>query len=210
MGVVVPLAVLLLPAPTRVAGCGGPSPVGVTPMGAANHAFINSAPRAHKTPNCKAHGGWPHCGSLPWLAVQRSPWVRVRPGAQACPHLCGRGLLPTLPPHHTTLREPPSCLALVAQDACTDHGLGQFWGGWREHTKGKHTHNTTLFPPPSLSLYHTPNPLSHIPTFHLKIILSTMSNIRGLYDDKQDDEKDSNNRYVGGIGSQGGGRFVNV
>ena len=39
-----------------------------------------------------------------------------------------------------------------------------------------------------------------------------MSNIRGLYDDKQDDpkddEKDSNNRYVGGIGAQGGGRSV--
>ena len=39
-----------------------------------------------------------------------------------------------------------------------------------------------------------------------------MSNIRGLYDDKDDDSKDdnrdSNNRYVGGIGSQGGGRSV--
>ena len=39
-----------------------------------------------------------------------------------------------------------------------------------------------------------------------------MSNIRGLYDDKKDDssddEKDSNNRYVGGIGAQGGGRSV--
>ncbi len=39
-----------------------------------------------------------------------------------------------------------------------------------------------------------------------------MSNVRGLYDDKtddpSDDEKDSNNRYVGGIGSQGGGRSV--
>ena len=39
-----------------------------------------------------------------------------------------------------------------------------------------------------------------------------MSNIRGLYDDKDDDPKDdnrdSNNRYVGGIGSQGGGRSV--
>eukprot|EP00536_Pseudo-nitzschia_multiseries_P017936 jgi/Psemu1/315224/fgenesh1_kg.1959_\ len=39
-----------------------------------------------------------------------------------------------------------------------------------------------------------------------------MSNIRGLYDDKKDessdDEKDSNNRYVGGIGARGGGRLV--
>lgn len=41
-----------------------------------------------------------------------------------------------------------------------------------------------------------------------------MSNIRGLYDDKdddpKDDEKDSNNRYVGGIGSQGGGSGLAV
>eukprot|EP00535_Pseudo-nitzschia_heimii_P009865 CAMPEP_0197174586 /NCGR_PEP_ID=MMETSP1423-20130617/1039_1 /TAXON_ID=476441 /ORGANISM="Pseudo-nitzschia heimii, Strain UNC1101" /LENGTH=262 /DNA_ID=CAMNT_0042623529 /DNA_START=74 /DNA_END=862 /DNA_ORIENTATION=- len=41
-----------------------------------------------------------------------------------------------------------------------------------------------------------------------------MSNIRGLYDDKEDDpkddEKDSNNRYVGGIGSQGGGSGLAV
>ena len=39
-----------------------------------------------------------------------------------------------------------------------------------------------------------------------------MSNVRGLYDDKKDDpkddERDSNNRYVGGIGAQGGGRSV--
>ena len=40
-----------------------------------------------------------------------------------------------------------------------------------------------------------------------------MSNIRGLYDDKKDDsdddkDRDSNNRYVGGIGAQGGGRCV--
>ena len=38
-----------------------------------------------------------------------------------------------------------------------------------------------------------------------------MSNIRGLYDDKDDDSddnRDSNNRFVGGIGSQGGGRSV--
>ena len=38
-----------------------------------------------------------------------------------------------------------------------------------------------------------------------------MSNIRGLFDDKKDDpddEKDSNNRFVGGIGAQGGGRYV--
>lgn len=41
-----------------------------------------------------------------------------------------------------------------------------------------------------------------------------MSNIRGLYDDKDDDPKDdnrdSNNRYVGGIGSQGGGSGLAV
>jgi len=41
-----------------------------------------------------------------------------------------------------------------------------------------------------------------------------MSNIRGLYDDKKDDssddEKDSNNRYVGGIGAQGGGSGLAV
>lgn len=41
-----------------------------------------------------------------------------------------------------------------------------------------------------------------------------MSNIRGLYDDNNDDpsddEKDSNNRYVGGIGSQGGGSGLAV
>jgi len=41
-----------------------------------------------------------------------------------------------------------------------------------------------------------------------------MSNVRGLYDDKtddpSDDEKDSNNRYVGGIGSQGGGSGLAV
>ena len=44
-----------------------------------------------------------------------------------------------------------------------------------------------------------------------------MSNIRGLYDDvKEDTEKekeekrrrDANNRYVGGVGAQGGGRYV--
>ena len=39
-----------------------------------------------------------------------------------------------------------------------------------------------------------------------------MPNIRGLYDDKNDDEKDdkkdTNNRFVGGIGAQGGGRYV--
>jgi len=41
-----------------------------------------------------------------------------------------------------------------------------------------------------------------------------MSNIRGLYDDKKDessdDEKDSNNRYVGGIGARGGGSGLAV
>jgi len=41
-----------------------------------------------------------------------------------------------------------------------------------------------------------------------------MSNIRGLYDDKDDDDSndrdDSNNRYVGGIGSQGGGSGLAV
>lgn len=41
-----------------------------------------------------------------------------------------------------------------------------------------------------------------------------MSNVRGLYDDKdddpKDDEKDSNNRYVGGIGAQGGGSGLAV
>jgi UBX domain-containing protein 1 len=41
-----------------------------------------------------------------------------------------------------------------------------------------------------------------------------MSNVRGLYDDNdddpKDDEKDSNNRYVGGIGSQGGGSGLAV
>lgn len=41
-----------------------------------------------------------------------------------------------------------------------------------------------------------------------------MSNIRGLYDDKKDDpkddEKDSNNRYVGGVGAQGGGSGLAV
>jgi len=41
-----------------------------------------------------------------------------------------------------------------------------------------------------------------------------MSNIRGLYDDKKDepkdDERDSNNRYVGGIGAQGGGSGLAV
>jgi hypothetical protein len=43
-----------------------------------------------------------------------------------------------------------------------------------------------------------------------------MSNIRGLYDDVKDDEeneeekrrRDANNRYVGGVGAQGGGRYV--
>jgi len=40
-----------------------------------------------------------------------------------------------------------------------------------------------------------------------------MSNIRGLFDDKKDDpddEKDSNNRFVGGIGAQGGGSGLAV
>ena len=46
-----------------------------------------------------------------------------------------------------------------------------------------------------------------------------MSNIRGLYDDvKEDTEKekeekrrrDANNRYVGGVGAQGGGRYVTL
>jgi hypothetical protein len=37
-----------------------------------------------------------------------------------------------------------------------------------------------------------------------------MSNIRGLYDDKDDknDDSDSNNRFVGGISSRGGGRYM--
>lgn len=41
-----------------------------------------------------------------------------------------------------------------------------------------------------------------------------MSNIRGLYDDKDDSDddkdRDSNNRYVGGIGAQGGGSGLAV
>jgi hypothetical protein len=38
---------------------------------------------------------------------------------------------------------------------------------------------------------------------------NTMSNVRGLYDEKSsDDEKDhENDRFVGGIGDRGGGRY---
>lgn len=36
-----------------------------------------------------------------------------------------------------------------------------------------------------------------------------MSNIHGLHTNKEDnDEDDANNRYVGGIGDRGGGRYV--
>lgn len=37
-----------------------------------------------------------------------------------------------------------------------------------------------------------------------------MANVHGLLDDKKDEEEEdeSNNRYVGGIGARGGGRYV--
>ena len=38
-----------------------------------------------------------------------------------------------------------------------------------------------------------------------------MSNVHGLRDDKSDDEKDhENDRYVGGIGERGGGRWADI
>jgi hypothetical protein len=40
-----------------------------------------------------------------------------------------------------------------------------------------------------------------------------MANVHGLFSNKKDDndeEDDSNNRYVGGIGEHGGGRYVGI
>ena len=80
----------------------------------------------------------------------------------------------------------------------------------------KYNKSNTVLLVPKVNLYRL-NKRHH--TIHLErneneILIDqdffTMSNIRGLYDDKKDDppkdDDGSNNRYVGGIGAQGGGR----